>query len=431
MKNHQFRTAIATAILIGAGVVVPRGAAGDLGIPGRANANPSVAASGSFVAVAWGAATGEGATAVYVAVSRNGGGAFGTPVRVSDAASPANLSGEQPPRIALVARRGLAPAITVVWTSKGTSGTRLVSSESRDGGKSFGRPAVVAGTDAPGNRGWETVATDRDGRVVAIWLDHRDMAASAEAAHLGHGAHQPGTVPRGAGDGAERARMSKVFFGRLGESADPRPISDGVCYCCKTALATGADGSIYAAWRHVYPGNIRDIAFAMSRDRGRTFSGPVRISEDGWQLDGCPENGPALAVDAASRIHVVWPTLITEGGHETLALFHAASRDGRTFTRRVRIVSNGPAYHPQIAVAGDGALVVAWDELSNHARRVTFARGMPGPDDSMTFVPMEAPVGTAGSYPAIAATATGVVAVWTKPAESGSRIAFATVSGHR
>ena len=59
------------------------------------------------------------------------------------------------------------------------------------------------------------------------------------------------------------------------------------------------------------------------------------------------------------------------------------------------------------------------------------SRGTPGPDDSMTFVPMEAPVGTAGSYPAIAATATGVVAVWTKPAESGSRIAFATVTGHR
>jgi len=27
----------------------------------------------------------------------------------------------------------------------------------------------------------------------------------------------------------------------------------------------------FAAWRHVYPGNIRDIAFTVSRDGGRTL----------------------------------------------------------------------------------------------------------------------------------------------------------------
>ena len=74
----------------------------------------------------------------------------------------------------------------------------------------------------------------------------------------------------------------------------------GVCYCCKVAMATAADGAIIAAWRHVYAGNIRDIAFTISRDGGRTFAAPQRLSEDRWQLAGCPDDGPALAVDGAA-----------------------------------------------------------------------------------------------------------------------------------
>jgi hypothetical protein len=52
-----------------------------LGIGGRANATPSIAASGNFVSVVWGASTDAGATDVYASVSRDGGRTFDTPVR--------------------------------------------------------------------------------------------------------------------------------------------------------------------------------------------------------------------------------------------------------------------------------------------------------------------------------------------------------------
>jgi hypothetical protein len=45
----------------------------DLTISGRASANPSIVASGPFLAVAWGAATKDGTTDVFVAVSRDAG----------------------------------------------------------------------------------------------------------------------------------------------------------------------------------------------------------------------------------------------------------------------------------------------------------------------------------------------------------------------
>lgn len=151
-----------------------------------------------------------------------------------------------------------------------------------------------------------------------------------------------------------------------------------MCYCCQTAVETGSDGSIHAAGRHVYPGNIRDIAFTLSADGGRTFTAPVRVSEDRWVLDGCSENGPAIAVDAERRIHLVWPTLVpgtTPASEPTLGLFYATSRDGRTFTARQRIPTEGVPRHPQIAPGSRGDVVVVWDEQIRGSRRVALARG--------------------------------------------------------
>ena len=120
----------------------------------------------------------------------------------------------------------------------------------------------------------------QDGEVAASHHDHAAMAS-------------------GKPDGVAMAQKSKLFIASLDGASAPTAVTGGVCYCCKTAIAAGANGSLYAAWRHVYPGNIRDIAFTVSRDGGRTFAPPVRVSEDKWSIEGCPDDGPAMAIDAA------------------------------------------------------------------------------------------------------------------------------------
>ncbi len=100
------------------------------------------------------------------------------------------------------------------------------------------------------------------------------------------------------------AQLSDLRYAAVsarGVEHSERALLPGVCYCCKTALVTGQNGQLFAAWRHVYPGNIRDIAFSQSLDGGRTFSAHTRVSEDQWQLAGCPDDGPAMAVDARGR----------------------------------------------------------------------------------------------------------------------------------
>ena len=408
------RTSLAAALILLAATSL-RGADHigiDIAVPGRSNAYPSVTADGSHVGLAWGATTADGATDVYTAMSRDGGRSFAAPVRVS--AMPANLSGEQPPAIALVPRAGQEPSVVVVWTTKSPDGTRLVSSRSDDGGRTFAAPVPVPGSEAAGNRGWESISTERDGHVVAVWLDHRELASSGHSMAMGAN-HEHAMGAENKTEAVARAQRSKILFARLDGGAGAQPIAGGVCYCCKTALAAGANGGIYAAWRQVYAGNIRDIAFARSTD-GRTFAPPERVSADNWMLDGCPENGPSLAVDARDRIHVVWPTLLPAAdstSEPTLALFYAMSADGRTFTPRAPIPTEGVARHPQVALGSRDELFIVWDEQDGGMRRVAAARARTDRPGPVTFVRQPLGETVSAGYPVVASVADADVVAWT------------------
>ncbi|HXW06979.1 MAG TPA: sialidase family protein [Vicinamibacterales bacterium] len=378
-----------------------------LDVPGRSSSTPWVAAAGPFVAVAWGASI-SGKTDVFVAVSRDGGTTFGSPVQVNRVAGEARLGGEMPPRIALVPEgASRVPAIVVVWTARGKN-TEIKTARSRDGGRTFGSPVTLQSPGAQGDRGWPAVALDRDGTAHVLWLDHRGLAASTGAGS-GHAGHRSGA----AHDGVAMAQRSGLYYASANRtSSAERELANGVCYCCKTAMVAASDGAIFGAWRHVYPGNLRDIAFTVSLDGGKSFSTPVRVSQDEWAIEGCPDDGPAMDVDREGTAHVVWPTRIG-GANPQGALFYASTRDGRAFTPRIRIPTLGSLKpsHPQIVVNNRGRIVVAWDETVG-GQRVASARELRvGAEASFGAVVTLAPEGRA-LYPVLAAADTGLVAVW-------------------
>jgi hypothetical protein len=393
-----------------------------LAVPDRANANVSIAAEGRFVAIAWSASQSSGATDIFSAVSADAGRSFAAPVQVNDVAGDARVNGEQPPRLSLARRPSGSPGITIVWTTKGAHGTTMTQAQSADGGRTFGRAALVPGTDAAGNRGWEAIAADSRGAVDAVWLDHREMAPGAQMSTMHH------ETGGGKPDGVAMAQKSKLYFAALDGSVAPHAITGGVCYCCKTALVA-ADGALYAAWRQVYPGNIRDIAFTRSRDGGKTFAPPIRVSEDKWVLEGCPDDGPSMAVDSQRRIHVIWPTLLQDAGTEpNLALFYAMSTDGRSFTPRLRIPTEGTPHHPQLALDGAGHLVAVWDELANGTRHVAMAQASASAA-APAFTRRVLSATEPGVYPVVARTNDGMVVAWTSGAAAKSVVRVERLGG--
>jgi hypothetical protein len=363
-----------------------------LAVPNRVNSTPWVAATGSFVAVTWGAAA-NGKGDIFLAVSRDGGRTFSPPSRVNSVEGDARISGEIAPRVALMARSGVPdPLITVTWNAReGT--TQIRTARSRDGGRTFTEEMNLQTKGAIGDRGWQASALDVRGRLHTIWLDHRAMAAArASGDHSEH---------KGEHDGVAMAQRSGLYY--AADGVPERELFKGVCYCCKTALAAGPKGEIYAAWRHVFAGNMRDMGFTLSRDGGKTFTPLMRVSQDGWSIQGCPDDGPAMAVDAKGTIHLVWPTVKDEQG----VILYATSQDGRTFTtpRRLPGLGSRKPSHPQIAIGTNGNPVVAWDEVLQGVRHAAIHRiGDARPAEV---------IGASTSYPVMAATGTGLVAVWT------------------
>ena len=368
-----------------------------LAVSGRTNVTPWIAGRDNFVAVAWGASQ-KGAGDIFLAVSRDGGRHFDAPVRVNASAGEARISGEIAPRVSL--SRGAdasTPEIAVLWNAK-NDGTAIRIARSRDGGKTFSAAQTLQATGAAGDRGWAAMALDSKGAAHAIWLDHRGMAAGGE--HSGH---------KGEHDGVAMAQKSALYYASVSPSGvRERSLFPGVCYCCKTAMAIAPNGAIYTAWRHVFAGNFRDIGFSVSRDGGATFSPMTRVNQDGWAINGCPDDGPAMAVDDAGVVHLAWPTVSNESG----VILYATSRDGQSFSKPVRVPTFGTpkASHPQIAVDGSGQVFVGWDEVRNGARSAGIvALGTKG---ATTFGTPES-LGPATMYPVMTAVERGLIAAWT------------------
>ena len=376
-----------------------------MGVPGASNSTPSLTAVGRTVAVVW-TASKDGSTDLYLAISNDGGATFSAPRRVNDRDGDAGVTNEQPPRV-VISGSGNSRAVTVVWSKRdaGPQKTRrdiIRMARSTDGGRTFSPARFTHNPEFTGARGWESLAAGSDGSVHMVWLDGRDADRKMAEAAAHSGMAHKGQPPQ------------DVYYGTIGPDGSlfENLIQTGVCFCCKTAVAVDTRGAVYAAWRHVFPGSMRDIAFAKSTDGGRHFAQLVRVSEDKWELNGCPEDGPALAVDQTGLIHLAWATVINEGDPQK-ALFYATSRDGKTFTPRARVPTAGATNpgHPQLTVTPDGGVAIVWDEIVDGVRRVSFSRV----SRSGAFRPPQALSGNEpSSNPVMVASGAGdVVVAWT------------------
>ena len=219
-----------------------------LGVVGRSNATPWVAGGGSLVAVAWGASV-EGKTDVFVAVSHDSGQTFGAPVQVNTIPGEARLGGELPPRVAVTSGRGSSQP-----------GDRRAMDGARSGhlhqdcAVERRRQDVRATRRASGGqcrrRSGVAIACARQPRNRA-----RDLAGSSRTGVGTRGRREPGSskrrCARRSGHGAEVRAVLRLWNGeRWGRARAGK----GRLLLLQTALAAGADQSVYAAWRHVYRG---------------------------------------------------------------------------------------------------------------------------------------------------------------------------------
>jgi hypothetical protein len=387
-----------------------------LAVAGAVNGMPSLAVSGDRVVAVW-TATSKDAMNVYAAVSENGGVSFSDHRRVNDQDGDVSANAEQPPRVAIG-----STGITIVWPSKKSGNSAICMARSTDGGQTFGAAVTIHDPSLQGARGWEALTSAADGSIHAVWLDGRDAVrmtdeeATKRHASEGHNheAMKQGTMNHagmGSMNASPRQDVYQAVIGADGKITETHVARD-VCFCCKTAIGIGPSGRINIAWRHIFPGSMRDIAMAISTDGGRRFGPLVRVSEDKWELSACPDDGPSMAVDGSDSVHLVWPTLVNQTEPQK-AIFYTITRDGTSFAPRVRISGDDQmdAAHPQVGADRAGNAAVVWDEPQGD-RRVVMIRMSPA-GSGRFGAPRRLSEGEGGHHPFIVPAATGFLVAWT------------------
>ena len=280
---------------------------------------------------------------VYLTHSDDLGVSFSPPLVVNRAPEPISSDGENRPKLAL----GPAGEIYLSWTRKipGRYAGNVRFSRSLDGGELFSPPITVNDDLAPISHRFDSMILDDQGRIFITWIDKRDLAAAKQA----------GTDYAG-------AAIYYAMSDNRGESfAFNRKLADHSCECCRIAMDLDTNNQVVTLWRHVYPVNIRDHAIARFGVDTPPIEGlPVKATDDGWQVDGCPHHGPDLSVDEQQKAHLAW---FTQGANNQGLMYGRFDLSTQQLEFQHSIDSTSAASRPQV-LAVDRSVYSAWKSFN-------------------------------------------------------------------
>lgn len=271
---------------------------------------------------------------------------------------------------------------------------------SADAGATWSTPVTPHRDGLDAEHGFVALVPRATGDLVMAWLDGRALAG-------GHG--------HGHGGGAMSLRATGLApDGSLtGEAVlDPR-----TCDCCPTAAAAVGD-DILLAYRDRSEDERRDVSLVRGNLGG--WSAPTPLHADGWQIAGCPVNGPALAA-RGERIAIAW---FTAAGDEPRVSVAISDDAGRGWSPPQRVDAGRPMGRAAVTVTRDGAVLVGWLEAVEEASELRVRGATPGALGPPTTVATLA-AGRASGFPRLAADGDTVLAAWTSGSGDDATIAAA------
>lgn len=273
-------------------------------------------------------------------------------------------------------------------------------SRSTDGGMTF-QPSVLVNDDQQViGHSFDSLHVAPDGAVHIAWIDGRE------------GKKESGTFATRSTD--------------QGRTVDKNlKIDENTCVCCRTAMTSGPDGTLYVAWRKILPGDLRETVVARSTDGGATYSAPVIVGHDRWVFPGCPHRPASVGTDRQGRLYVAW---YTEGADETPSIYLAYSDDkGETFSPKQKLNLSKGTFpdHPQMAVDQEGRVILVWEEQSPVRREVVVSVSL---DRGQSFSLPQKINDKKGQTPSVSVNAQGLaVLAWMEHAMPAHRLVVQTL----
>jgi len=191
-----------------------------------------------------------------------------------------------------------------------------------------------------------------DSSFFVSWLDGRNTGGGGHD----HAAHSGSMSIRA----AEVAMDGKVLWDEL--------LDGKTCDCCQTSSAITSQGPI-VIYRNRSDREIRDIA--ITRLVQGKWTEPRIIHEDGWEIAGCPVNGPKVSV-LGETVLVGW---FTASGNRPQVKFAFSRDSGKSFGNPLVLDSEGIIGRVDVSLLNDRSGVVSWIETKG-VKTLVYAASM-------------------------------------------------------
>ena len=147
-------------------------------------------------------------------------------------------------------------------------------------------------------------------------------------------------------------------------------LDERVCECCGTRAVRTSSG-VLVAYRDRIEDESRDIKLLRFED-GR-WSRSYSLHDDGWRINGCPVNGPALAA-LDENVASAWFTAANDSPRVQIAF---SEDEGRTFGAPIIVDSARPRGRIDIVLMSDGSALALWIGVENRKNAIMVAHVTP------------------------------------------------------
>ncbi|MFT4565736.1 MAG: hypothetical protein ACI9FN_000689, partial [Saprospiraceae bacterium] len=271
---------------------------------------------------------------------------------------------------------------------------------SKDGGQNWSNPIIPHQQEIPAEHGFVSMAPLDDRHFQIVWLDGRNTKiGTGESDGHDHGGGQ--------------MTLRSAVLDYEGNITEEHEIDGRVCDCCQTDLII--DGNIpIVIYRDRSPSEVRDIS--ISRYYDDKWTEPVKVHNDEWTINGCPVNGPAIALNN-EEIGVAWYT----ASEQAPKILIASSIDGgKNFSEPVQIDQENPVGRVDLIHWNDG-FMASWVESKNDESFLMMSYYQDG-IVTQTYEIMPLNASRRGGFPIIEPVEDGIIVAWTEVGKSKTSV---------
>lgn len=323
---------------------------------------------------------------IYIDHSDDNGKTYNSPIKINSHKQKISVWPENPAAIEISS----SGRINILYYADEQQKSTSFFSYSDDNGQSFSKPRLISDQADTAMHYMDKMLIDKHDNTYLFWHDTRHEKHNAT---LGDGVLSLYYSKKNASD---KSKFSNQF------------LSNGICSCCRTATAFDATNKPVILARMVFNKGIRDHAL-ISMNNADSWNKPQRVTHDNWNIEACPEHGPALAIDKQNRTHLTWFTL----GDTRQGIFYAQTDDfGKQLTAPMTLGNpDRLPSHPDVITLAQRVMIV-WKEFDGEQ---TSLHLMESSDRGQSWrkIPMTLNSKSKNSHPKLIANKTDIFLSWT------------------